>query len=509
MDLDPDACYQAFLAKDARFDGQVLIGVTSTGVYCRPICRVRAPKREHCLFFKSAAMAEAARLRPCLKCRPEIAPENLTGRWTVMDASRTLAEQAAALLDSQLAQAEHSKISALAQRLGITDRHLRRIFPALWGVTPHQYLQTRRLHLAKALLTDSRLPIAQVALASGFSSIRRFNATFAENYRLSPSHLRGQARTSQPLRDSAITLKLSYRTPFDLSSMGAFLAQRAIPMVESVETQDDGSLRIRRSLRGAALLTNQEHNPGHLAPEPGWIEIVFDTRRSQVSLSFPSHWVHHTASLIRMVRRWLDLDASPEVIDSALHDLPGAPGIRLPGSLDAFELSVRAILGQQVSVKAARTLSTRLVEQLGSTLASPWSDINRVFVEPEVLAAQTTQDLVKLGLTATRAQTLIELAKQWPRLQKILHETLLGRQTIEQLLSTLCELPGVGPWTAQYIAMRALSWPDASLPGDLALRRAMKQLFNTTTARMVESRALAWRPWRSYAAIRLWNTETK
>jgi AraC family transcriptional regulator of adaptative response / DNA-3-methyladenine glycosylase II len=506
MDIDPDAAYLAFVAKDARFDGKVFVGVTSTGVYCRPICRVRTPQRVNCRFFSSAALAEAALFRPCLKCRPEIAPSAVGSRWSVMDASRTLAEQAAALLDASLSEPQNAKLGVLASRLGVSDRHLRRIFFALWGVTPLQYLQTRRLLLAKALLTDSTLPITQVALASGFGSVRRFNAAFADNYRLSPSRLRQQGREAITLGGSTFNMRLGYRAPYDTQGLARFLAQRAIAGVEWVDAEHGRSLRIRRSLRGGALVPGRENPRTAQAPASGWLEVFFDEDRSQLHLNFSPHWVHHTAALVALVRRWLDLDASPEVIDAALHDLPGEIGQRLPGSLDAFELSVRAVLGQQVTVAAARTLASRLVERLGSPLATPWPEVTWCFFEPAVLAAQTTSDLTALGLTQKRAHTLITLAQTWPQLERELQATSLGQQTIQQLLVTLCELPGIGPWTAQYIAMRALSWPDASLPGDVALRKAMGQLFNTTTPRAAQLRAEAWQPWRSYAALRLWNS---
>jgi AraC family transcriptional regulator of adaptative response / DNA-3-methyladenine glycosylase II len=506
MDLDPDASYLAFVAKDARFDGKVFVGVTSTGVYCRPICRVRTPKRSNCRFFNSAALAEAARFRPCLKCRPEIAPCLANARWSVMDASRTLAEQAAVLLDAQLAEPQSGKLGALAAHLGVSDRHLRRIFFAHWGVTPLQYLQTRRLLLAKALLTDSMLPITQVALASGFGSVRRFNAAFMDNYRMSPSRLRQQGSNASSQAGATLQLRLGYRAPYDVQGLGRFLARRAIPGVELVNTDANGALCIRRSLSGHVLVSSIEQTAQAKVPAPGWLEVVFDPGRSQVHLGFSSHWVHHTAALVSLVRRWLDLDASPDTIDSALHDLPGESGQRLPGSVDAFELAVRAVLGQQVSVAAARTLATRLVTRWGLHVESPWPDIRLSFFAPDVLAAQAPSDLTAMGLTTARARTLITLAQNWPTLETALRATLLGQQPIDPLLALLCEMPGIGPWTAQYIAMRTLSWPDASLPGDVVLRQAMLRLFNTTTARAVDLRAQAWRPWRSYAALRLWNS---
>jgi AraC family transcriptional regulator, regulatory protein of adaptative response / DNA-3-methyladenine glycosylase II len=220
MDLDPDAAYLVLKARDARFDGRLFVGVTSTGVYCRPICRVRTPRRENCRFFTTPAQAEAEAFRPCMKCRPEIAPGPGLP-WTVMDASRTLARQAADWLDGRAASGDAASLCDAATRLGVSDRHLRRIFQAEHGVTPVQYLQTRRLLTAKHLLTDTRMPVSQVALASGFGSLRRFNAAFAENYRMSPSRLRGDAADEPPAGSEAIAVTLSYRAPYDIARLAA------------------------------------------------------------------------------------------------------------------------------------------------------------------------------------------------------------------------------------------------------------------------------------------------
>src|SRR5215218_872036 len=250
MTFDPDAAYQAILARDARFDGRLFVGVTSTGIYCRPICRVRTPMKKNCRFFATAAQAEAATFRPCMKCRPEIAPGPGLP-WTVMDASRTLARQAALGLDAQAANGEPPSVAALAERLGVSERHLRRIFLSEHGVTPLQYLQTRRLHLAKQLLTDTRLPVAQVALTSGFRSLRRFNAAFADSYRMNPARLRkvaAQAMATADDQEPAVTVVLAYRTPYVIAALLRFIAQRAIPGVEAVD-----GLTIRRSVRAGTL----------------------------------------------------------------------------------------------------------------------------------------------------------------------------------------------------------------------------------------------------------------
>ncbi len=485
MTLDADAAYLALKARDARFDGRLFVGVTSTGIYCRPICRVRLPRRENCRFFETAAQAEAQAFRPCLKCRPEIAPGPGLA-WSVMDASRTLARQAADWFDTQGCTGPLPSLSALAARLGVSDRHLRRIFLAEHGVTPVQYLQTRRLLTAKQLLTDTRLPVSQVALASGFGSLRRFNAAFSHSYRMSPGRLRGEVLRDAATADDAITVTLAYRAPYDTEGLVAFLGQRAIPRVEQV----DGT-RIRRTLRA-----------GIAGLSAGWVEAEFLPERSQVRLKFASALAPASAALLAAVRRWLDLDAAPEAIDSALQPLPGRAGLRLPGSLDAFELAVRAVLGQQVTVAAARTLARRLVERHGGPAVTPWPGIDRSFPSPQALATATTDDIASLGIVRTRAEAIRVLADAWPQIQP----HLVPHRPPDALIAALCELPGIGAWTAHYIAMRALGWPDAFLPHDVALQKAMRQRYGCRSPREAEAISQAWRPWRAYAVLRLWNT---
>ncbi|MCW5662505.1 MAG: helix-turn-helix domain-containing protein [Piscinibacter sp.] len=488
MDLDPDAAYRALAARDARFDGQLYVGVTSTGIYCRPVCRVRTPQQRHCRFFGSAAQAEAAAFRPCLKCRPEIAPGPGLA-WSVMDASRTLARQAAQALDAQAGSGDVPSLAALAERLGVSDRHLRRIFAAEHGVTPLQYLQTRRLLLAKQLLTDSALPVAQVALASGFRSLRRFNACFVQRYRMSPSRLRGAAARSAGSGAAApetVALTLSYRTPYDQAALLRFVAQRAIPGIEQVD-----GVTIRRSLRA-----------GSVAAAAGWIEASFLPEQARVRLRFAAALAPASARLVALARRWLDLDAAPQTIDAALVALPGAPGIRLPGSLDAFELAVRAVLGQQVTVAAARTLASRLVARFGTPLATPWDDITRAFPAPERLSDARLEHIAELGIVRTRAQALVALAQAWATIAALIERP--GEP--QALVDALTTLPGIGAWTAHYIAMRAAGWPDAFPPGDVAVLKALRRRDAALTPRAALAQAEAWRPWRAYAVLRLWNS---
>jgi AraC family transcriptional regulator, regulatory protein of adaptative response / DNA-3-methyladenine glycosylase II len=493
MLLDDDASYQALTARDARFDGRLFVGVTSTRIYCRPICRVRTPRRENCRFFETPAQAEAQAFRPCMKCRPEVAPGPGLP-WTVMDASRTLARQAALQLDAQAASGDTPSVAQLAERLGVSDRHLRRIFLAVHGVAPLQYLQTRRLLLAKQLLTDTALPVSQVALACGYKSLRRFNAAFADNYRMSPSRLRGVAENSgtetreraEPAALEAVQVTLGYRAPYDIQALMKFVAQRAIPGIESVS----GSC-IRRSLRA-----------GLVGPGAGWVEAEFRLDAAQLRLSFSARLANASGVLVGDVRRWLDLDADPQTIDAALTTLPGAPGLRLPGGLDAFELAVRAVLGQQVTVAAARTLAARLVERFGTPIVTPWPEVNRLFPAPTVIAALPLERIAELGIIRSRAGAIVALAQAWPTLAPRLR----ARAEPEALIEQLCALPGIGPWTAHYIVMRALGWPDAFPPNDVAVLKAMKQLFATGSQREAEARASAWQPWRAYAVLRLWNS---
>ena len=486
--LDNTAAYQVITARDARFDGRLFVGVTSTGIYCRPICRVRTPLRKNCRFFTTPAQAEAESFRPCMKCRPELAP-GAGHLWSVMDASRTLARQAAEALDEQAASGDAKSLVDVAERLGVSDRHLRRIFLAEHGVTPLQYLQTRRLLLAKQLLTDTKLPVAQIALASGFNSLRRFNAAFVESYRMSPSRLRGEVEYDELASDAGVTVKLAYRAPYDVAAFLRFITQRAIPDVEVV----DGRC-IRRSLRAGAVTA-----------EAGWLEVEFAKDVPLVHLRFAPELAHASGRIVAAVRRWLDLDATPETIDTALAALPGAPGLHLPGGTDVFELAVRAVLGQQVTVAAARTIAKRLVERFGVPLATPWAEITRCFPQPALLADTPIEHIAELGIIRTRAAAIIAIAQAWPEIAALL----ATRARPEALIARLCEIKGIGPWTAHYIAMRALGWPDAFPPNDVAVLKAMKELFGTASQREADQHAQPWQPWRAYAVLRLWNSLEK
>ncbi len=500
--LDRDECYPALLARDARFDGRWFVAVSSTGIYCRPICRVRTPRRENCRFFATAAQAEAARYRPCLKCRPELAPAALGRAWSVMEASRTLALEAARRLE-RLELAADRSVADLAAELGISDRHLRRIFLNEHGVTPLQYLQTRRLLLAKQLLSDTALPVTEVALLAGFGSLRRFNAAFVEHYRLQPSALRRQGTRSTPRTGAAPAaaepaLALSYRPPYAARELLEFLAARAIPGVEHV---DVAAGRLQRSLRlrhGGTL-------------HQGRLTLRFDTEGRRVWLQPCSALWPAVAALLPLVRRWLDLDAEPLGIAEGLNGLPQAvPGLRLPGTPDRFELALRAVLGQQVTVAAARTLATRLVQRFGVPLpaSAATAEVQRCFPSPEQLAAVDAGEIAALGIIRRRADTMLALARAWPTLRFAQGPGEAG--ALEAARAELLALPGIGPWTAHYMLMRGWSWPDAWPSGDIVLRRQLspdpaQPLANA----LIDRQAQAWQPWRSYAVLQLWRQASR
>lgn len=491
-----DACYLALKARDARFDGRFFTGVTSTGIYCRPVCRVRTPRRENCQFFALAAQAELAGFRPCLRCRPELAPAaagDAALPWSTQDASRILAQQAAKLLDEPALWGNEEgtpSMSDVAARLGVSERHLRRIFETHWGVSPLQYLQTRRLLMAKRLLTDTQLPVAQVATLSGFASVRRFNASFVEHYRLQPRQLRASREPldDQPASTAAIVLKASYRPPYDVAAMLGFFATRQIDDVEVVDLAQHTLARTLALSVGTRTLQ-------------GWVRLQFVPDTCNVALHVSPSLGDALPQVLARLRALLDLDADPLAINAALqNDFPGLDGLRVPGCLDGFELGVRAILGQQITVKAARTLGARLVERYGTDLPTPVEGLRRLFPTPQALVQANGEELGQMGIVRQRQRAIQALA------QAVLEDGvhLQPGADIPQTLAALQALPGIGPWTAQYIAMRALRWPDAFVAGDVALHNALGVRAAANPQRAAEDASQRWKPWRSYAVVRAW-----
>lgn len=492
-----DACYLALKARDARFDGRFFTGVTSTGIYCRPVCKVRTPKRENCQFFALAAQAESAGFRPCLRCRPELAPASAAGSdallrpWSTHDASFILAQQAAELLDAPGLWSDGAPSMAdVSARLGVSERHVRRIFETHWGVSPLQYLQTRRLLMAKRLLTDTALPVAQVAGLSGFASVRRFNASFVQHYRLQPRQLRQKHDAKdEPSDPSAIVLKAAYRPPYDVAAMLGFFATRQIDGLEAVNPEQLTLARTVSLVQGHRTLV-------------GWVRAQFVPDACTVRLHISSSLVEALPQVLARLRALLDLDADPLAINAALQsDFPGCDGLRVPGCLDGFELGVRAILGQQITVRAARTLGARLVERLGTDLLHPVDGLSRVFPTPHALAQASGDALGQLGIVRQRQRAIQALALAVCDGQLVLQPGV----DIASTIAALQALRGIGPWTAQYIAMRALRWPDAFVAGDVALQKALGVRDAKHPAKAAEQASERWKPWRSYAVVRAWS----
>jgi len=474
MEPDVKICERARRARDARFDGRFFVGVVTTGIYCRPICPAAAPKPAHVRYFVSAAAAAAAGFRPCLRCRPESSPGTPAWLGSSATVSRALKLIAGGALDS-------GDVEALAGRLGIGARQMRRLFLRHLGAAPIAVAQTRRLHFAKKLIDETGLPMTRIAFAAGFRSIRRFNATFRLLYNRSPRELRRLGpRAEDAGTPDEYRFRLSYRPPYDWQALVAFLSPRATPGVESVSLQC-----IRRTISADGKCGFLEVRPLEGIP---CLELRVHFPDPQALLA-----------ILERARRMFDLGADPAEIARHLRKDPmlaaavaQRPGLRVPGAWDGFELAVRSVLGQQVTVKGASTLAGRLAAKFGEQ-----SEYGRLFPTPAALAEA---DLESIGLTRARARTLRELACAAGS----------GRMSFEgagnpdSFAAELRTIPGIGAWTAAYVVMRALGEPDAFPAGDLGLLRAAGKAEGRLTARELERRSAAWRPWRAYAAMHLW-----
>jgi AraC family transcriptional regulator of adaptative response / DNA-3-methyladenine glycosylase II len=478
---DRATCDRIFESRDARYDGRLFVGVKTTGVYCRPICRVRPPKRENCEYFTSAAAAQAAGFRSCLRCRPETAPTLAAWNGTSTSVDRALSLIAGGALDDE-------RVGALADRLGMGERHLRRLFAEHLGTTPIAVVQTRRILFAKKLITDTQLPMAQVALGAGFSSVRRFNETMRAVYGRSPTELR-RVRGGNVRDEGTVTLALAYGGAYDWPAMSAWLGARAVGGVETVGA--DG--RYTRSIRHGNEIGTISIAPAGDAPH------------LLATIRFPN--VAALLGIVDRIKRIFDLDADLVTINEHLGADPllgpivaMRPGLRVPGAWDGYELAVRAVLGQQISVDAASSLAARLVRRFGEPLApelcAPGVDL--VFPRPERLSEA---DIASLGMPGARAEAIRAVARAAandPQFFAPSHD-LAG--SIERL----CRLRGIGEWTAHYIAMRALREPDAFPAADIGLMRAIALDRGVRpSARALEALSQAWRPWRAYAALHLW-----
>jgi len=482
MDMDDDACYRAIETRDHRFDGRLFVAVTTTGIYCRPFCPARTPKRENVRFFHTAAAAQEAGFRPCLRCRPETSPELAFWRGSSNTVSRALGLIEAGALDD-------GDVEALATRLGIGERQLRRLFRQHLGASPISIGQTRRILLAKQLIHDTRLPMTEVASAAGFGSIRRFNESFRQLYRRPPRALRRAGVADESVGTTgAVAVKLGYRSPYDWDAILAFLRARAIPGIEMVS-----------SGRYARTISIGDQR-GVLVVEPAGKNCLTAIVR------FPN--LKNLPAIIARVRRVFDLAADPVAIGAHLGQDPllaplvaARPGLRVPGAWDGFELAARAILGQQITVSAATGLAGKLVAYYGNKIGDPAAldqGLTHVFPTPKQLVGV---NLAAIGMPKARRTALASLAAA-----VVADPLIFGpRRSLEEAVAQLRSLPGVGEWTAQYIAMRELREPDAFPAADIGLMRAMSDASGVRPSPAgLRAHAERWRPWRAYAALHLW-----
>jgi AraC family transcriptional regulator, regulatory protein of adaptative response / DNA-3-methyladenine glycosylase II len=483
MTADHHSLYNALTTRDARFDGIFFVGVTSTGVYCRPICRVKTPKAANCRFFDTPQEAEHAGFRPCLRCRPELAP----GNAPVDDAQRIAQLIVQRLEEGQID--DEAGLEAISDQFELSSRQIRRIVQNELGVPPIRLLLTRRLLRAKQLLTETSWPIAEVAFASGFSSLRRFNDAFSRRYGMPPTRLRRKATDASetiPERETSI-LRLSYRPPYDWTGVLAFLAARALGGVEHVTDRF-----YSRTVQ--------------LGKATGWIRVTHAAAEQALLVEFAHSLTPVLPALLARTRALFDLDARPDVIAKRLRRdtrlaaaVKSNPGLRVPGAFNGFEMGLRAILGQQVTVRAASTIASRFVDAFGEPVVTPMAELNRLTPTPTRIAQANVDDIARHGIIAARARSIIALARVQG--SGALSLDLGAQHNPDDTMKRLAELPGIGPWTAHYIAMRALRWPDAFPKDDIALRKNL----GGVTAAEAEALSQAWRPWRSYAVMHVWN----
>ncbi len=474
MDLDWQICSRARLARDARFDGKFFIAVITTGIYCRPICRSRTSKESNVRYFATAAAAAEAGFRPCLRCRPECSPG--TAAWS---GTKSTVSRALRLIEESVV--EDGGMESLAQSLGVGSRHLRRLFLRHLGATPSAVAQTRRLHFAKKLIDETALSMTQVAMASGFGSVRRFNAAIHGTYGRTPTEIRKHSRLPEPQREDQYSFRLSYRPPYDWKLLLKYLAARATPGVELVE----GNTYCR------SISFDQNY---------GSIQVTFCPESDQILLQVQFVDPRRLYTIVERVAAMFDLKADWAVIantlsrDGVLRQLVERnPGLRVPGCWDGFELATRAIVGQQISVAGATTIAGRIAKKYGRGIAVG-KELTHLFPSPEALA---DADLTSVGLTKTRAATIRAMARA-------VYDGEISFDRVsnpQRLLNALLAIRGIGNWTAQYVAMRALREPDAFPSEDIGLVRGM----GLANAADLERRSESWRPWRAYAAMYIWS----
>lgn len=474
--------YTVFKAKDARFDGRFFVGVKSTGIYCRPVCRARLPKEENCTFFGTAAEAEKAGYRPCLLCRPELAPGS-----SITDIVSVLAQKAAHLLQERCSSGEN--LNELAEQLGCTGRHLRRVFMKEYNVSPIQYIQTCRLLLAKNLLTDTNLSVTDVVIASGFGSLRRFNDVFKKYYNLSPTDLRKQSVNKNQSKN--ITISLGYRPPYLWKEILRFFSERSIKGIEKVT----GDMYWR-----TVCIPFKKENIC------GWVRVSNNSKKNSLDVTVSESLLRVLPQILGKIRNMFDLYCELQVVYDALSSMNNIEsnlcrlGTRLPGCFDPFETAVRAILGQQISVKAANTLAERIVNKYGTQIQTEEEGLTHIFPTPGTILnlENIENDFGLLGVVSARSKAIRELAEAFVKKEINLGLCSNPEEEIKKLLS----IRGIGNWTAQYTAMRTMSWTNSFLETDAGVKKALKGYSPKELSEISKS----WEPWRSYAVVNLWNS---
>ena len=487
MTSDRKTHYKALTARDPRFDGIFFVGVTSTGIYCRPICPAKTPKETNCRFFDSPQEAEQGGFRPCLRCRPELAPGNAP-----VDDSQRIAHAIVQRIEEGVIS-DNDGLEAIADQFELSSRQIRRIIQKELGVPPIQLILTRRLLLAKQLLTETKLPITEIAFASGFASLRRFNDAFNTRYGMAPTRLRKKALDGNGpiIGTDTSTLQLPYRAPYGWAGVLAFLKGRELKGVEWVT--DDFYARTV-----------------HLGDRRGWIRVTQAKKKNTLLVEFTHSLTPTLPALLYRLRSLFDLNARPDIINKHLGRdkilgpmIKGNPGLRVPGAFNGFEMGLRAILGQQVTVKAATTIAGRLVTAFGDAIVTPFPELNRLTPSPVRIAKASVDDLAKHGIVGARCRSIIALAQADVSGSLSLDSGV--HHNPDTVIERLAALPGIGPWTAHYIAMRALRWPDAFPKRDIGVLNNL----GGVTAKQADAMSEAWRPWRSYAVLHIWQNPAK
>ncbi len=475
---DFESCYRLSESRDPRYDGIFFIAATSTRLYCRPSCPARQPKRANVRFYPTAAAAQSAGFRACKRCRPDAAPGSPDWNWRADRVARAMRLIADGTVDRE-------GVPGLARRLGFSERHLRRLLAEQVGATPVALARAQRANTARHLIESTAMPFADAAFAAGFHSVRQFNDTIRDVFASTPSEMRRRSKGSRPRPLGVVDLRLSCREPFDGDALLRFLEVRAVPGLEEVSGD---------TYRRALTLTHGA----------GVVELTPDARAVRCVLRLDD--LRDLGTAVARCRRLLDLDADPLAIAEALgrDEVIGGlvrarPGMRVPGCVDGDELALRAVLGQHVSPKAARARTARLVETFGTPLDQPLGTVTHRFPAAAVLAEADLEGLAGLGPRRETLQTLAaRLASGEVRVD--------GGSDPTEALTRLRAIPGIGLWTAAYVAMRGFHDPDAFPQGDAPLRRALKALGRPDDPHSLAALQQRWRPWRAYAALQLWTS---